>query len=195
MQAKIRRIKPILKDDQRKSSWKLKFFYYSNLKLTLNFSSWEEINDYHTWWKSWKLKMNCRKITIWKTRIWNHLHLKSKEKTSRRNGAQVILESRLWFLCQPNAFKVFLNVSDEVASQRILNDKRTTDQFFSPEEALQVTKKRNQDDQNRYLSLYNIDLWDSSQYNLTIDTSNLTPEEVVEKILIEFSTYLEKNSN
>ena len=86
-------------------------------------------------------------------------------------------------------------MSDEVASQRILNDKRTTDQFFSPEEVLQVTKKRNQDDQNRYLSLYNIDLWDSSQYNLTIDTSNLTPEEVVEKILIEFNTYLEKNSN
>jgi len=110
-------------------------------------------------------------------------------------NAQVILESRLWFLCQPNAFKVFLNVSDEVASQRILNDKRTTDHFFSPEEALQVTKKRNQDDQNRYLSLYNIDLWDSTQYNLTIDTSNLTPEEVVNKILIEFNIYIEKNSN
>lgn len=107
-------------------------------------------------------------------------------------NAQVILESRLWFLCQPNAFKVFLNVSDEVASQRILNDKRTTDHFFSPEEALQVTKKRNQDDQNRYLSLYNIDLWDSTQYNLTIDTSNLTPEEVVNKILIEFNIYIEK---
>ena len=110
-------------------------------------------------------------------------------------NSQVILESRLWFLCQPNAFKVFLNVSDEVASQRILNDKRTTDQFFSPEEALEVTKKRNEDDQNRYLSLYNIDLWDPTQYNLTIDTSSLTPEEVVEKILIEFNIYIEKNSN
>ena len=86
-------------------------------------------------------------------------------------------------------------MSDEVASQRILNDKRTTDHFFSPEEALQVTKKRNQDDQNRYLSLYNIDLWDSAQYNLTIDTSNLAPEEVVEKILIEFNIYIEKSSN
>lgn len=97
MQAKIRRIKPILEDNQRKSSWKLKFFYYSNLKLTLNFSSWKEINDYHTWWKSWKLKMNCRKITIWKTRIWNHLHLKSKEKTSRRNGAQYLrIQSSRW---------------------------------------------------------------------------------------------------
>ena len=86
-------------------------------------------------------------------------------------------------------------MSDEVASQRILNDKRTTDQFFSPEEALEVTKKRNEDDQNRYLSLYNIDLWDPTQYNLTIDTSSLTPEEVVEKILIEFNIYIEKNSN
>ena len=84
-------------------------------------------------------------------------------------------------------------MSDEVASQRILNDKRTTDQFFSPEEALQVTRKRNQDDQNRYLSLYNIDLWDSAQYNLTIDTSKLTPEEIVEKILTEFSKYIKED--
>ena len=223
MQAKIIRIKPILEDNQRKSSWKLKFFYYSNLKLTLNFSSWEEINDYHTWWESLKLKMNCRKLGYEIISIWNlkrklaeemglsisefnllgekpenqhEFDLKYEEYQKNLDlNSQVILESRLWFLCQPNAFKVFLNVSDEVASQRILNDKRTTDHFFSPEEALQVTKKRNQDDQNRYLSLYNIDLWDSSQYNLTIDTSNLTPEEVVEKILIEFSSYLEKNSN
>ena len=108
-------------------------------------------------------------------------------------NSQVILESRLWFLCQPNAFKVFLDVNDEVASQRILNDKRTTDQFFSPEEALQVTRKRNQDDQNRYLSLYNIDLRDSTQYNLTIDTSELTPEEIVGKILTEFSKYIKEN--
>ena len=84
-------------------------------------------------------------------------------------------------------------MSDEVASQRILNDKRTTDQFFSPEEALQVTRKRNQDDQNRYLSLYDIDLWDSTQYNLTIDTSKLTPEEIVEKILTEFNKYIKEN--
>ena len=84
-------------------------------------------------------------------------------------------------------------MSDEVASQRILNDKRTTDQFFSPEEALQVTRKRNQDDQNRYLSLYNIDLWDSTQYNLTIDTSKLTPEEIVGKILTEFSKHIKEN--
>ena len=108
-------------------------------------------------------------------------------------NSQVILESRLWFLCQPNAFKVFLDVNDEVASKRILNDKRTTDQFFSTEEALQVTRKRNQDDQNRYISLYNIDLWDSAQYNLTIDTSKLTPEEIVGKILTEFSKYIKED--
>ena len=32
-------------------------------------------------------------------------------------NSQVILESRLWFLCQPNAFKVFLDVNDEVANK------------------------------------------------------------------------------
>jgi cytidylate kinase len=34
--------------------------------------------------------------------------------------SKVLLESRLGFLCQPHAFKVFLDVSDEVAAQRIL---------------------------------------------------------------------------
>lgn len=106
--------------------------------------------------------------------------------------SKVILESRLGFLCQPHAFKLFLNVSDEIAAQRILWDQRETDTFNSNEEALEITKARNLNDQKRYLSLYNIDLRDLNHYDRCIDTSDLTPEQVVDQILSAFSSFQEK---
>lgn len=103
--------------------------------------------------------------------------------------SKVILESRLWFLCQPHAFKVFLDIEDEVASQRILGDNRTTDTFSNHQHALEITRARNHNDQARYLKLYNIDLRDTSHYDCIIDTSYLTPEEVVNKILEHFEQH------
>lgn len=37
--------------------------------------------------------------------------------------SKVILDSRLGFYCQPDAFKVYLDVSDEEAARRIFGDK------------------------------------------------------------------------
>lgn len=101
--------------------------------------------------------------------------------------SRIILESRLGFLCQPKAFKVFLDVRDEVASERIRKDQRTTDQFSSKDEALSATKKRNADDRARFLSLYEVDLWDDRNYDLKLDTSDLSAEQVCSRIIARFS--------
>lgn len=100
--------------------------------------------------------------------------------------SKIILESRLGFLCQPKAFKVFLDIRDEVASERIRNDHRTTDNFESPKQALEITKKRNTDDRARFLSLYKVDLRDDAHYDLKIDTSDKTPKEVAQLIIENF---------
>ena len=100
--------------------------------------------------------------------------------------SKVILESRLGFLCQPHAFKVFLDIEDKVAAQRILGDNRTTDTFQSSQHALEITRTRNLNDQARYLRLYNIDLRDTSHYDCIINTSHLTPDQVVTEILEQF---------
>ena len=101
--------------------------------------------------------------------------------------SRVLLESRLGFLCQPHAFKVFLDVSDEVAAQRILWDNRTTDSYSDLEATLKATKERNESDRKRYQDLYWIDLLDQSHYDLMIDTWDKTPEEVTAIIIKEFS--------
>lgn len=108
--------------------------------------------------------------------------------------SNIILESRLGFLCQPHAFKVFLDVSDEVASQRILGDNRNTDSFQDAQEALMITRTRNQKDQERYLKLYNIDLRDGANYDYTLDTSDLTPEQVCDHIISAFTNFLAKKT-
>lgn len=98
-------------------------------------------------------------------------------------NSDILLESRLWFLCQPHAFKVFLDISDDVAAERIHNDKRATDSHGSLEATFKATKKRNEDDQKRYLSLYGIDLRDRNHYDLVIDTWDKTPDEVADLII------------
>ena len=107
----------------------------------------------------------------------------------------ILLESRLWFLCQPHAFKVFLDVSDEVASKRILWDNRTTDNYDSFESTLQATKERNESDRNRYIKLYWIDLWDKGNYDFMISTDNKTPAEVCDDIITAFEEYQKSHKN
>ena len=107
-------------------------------------------------------------------------------------NSNILLESRLWFLCQPHAFKVFLDISDEVAAQRILWDKRTTDNYQDLKSTLRATKERNESDRKRYQDLYGIDLLDKGHYNYMVDTWNKTPEEVADLIIENFQKFKEQ---
>ncbi len=99
----------------------------------------------------------------------------------------IILDSRLGFYCQPHAFKVYLDVSDEEAARRIFFDTtRTGDRYDSLDTVLEITRKRNYDDAQRFLSLYHIDITDPRNFDLIIHTDNKTPQEVVDEILDSF---------
>ncbi len=101
----------------------------------------------------------------------------------------IILDSRLWFYAQPKAFKILLDVDEEIAWERIFKAKRETDKNTTKKHAIDEVKERNSNDEARYMKLYNIDLWNPNNYNLVIDTSERTPEEVLQIILEEFKAY------
>lgn len=90
----------------------------------------------------------------------------------------IILDSRLWFYCQPNGFNIFLNVSDTVGAERIFEEKRLHDANESLEHVLQTNQTRNSSQQQAYKKLYNIDLFAMQHYDLVIDTSDKKPDEV-----------------
>lgn len=101
----------------------------------------------------------------------------------------IILDSRLGFYAQPKAFKILLDVDEKIAGERIFKAKRKTDKNTTKKHAINEAKDRNSSDEARYQKLYNINLWDPNNYNLVIDTSERTPEEVLEIILDEFKAY------
>lgn len=102
----------------------------------------------------------------------------------------IILDSRLGFYCQPKAFKVYLDVSDEEAAKRIFGDKeRVGDAYTSLQAVQDATKKRNQDDIDRYKELYNIDLSDTANFDLIVDTDKKTPQHIAEEIIKVFTQF------
>ncbi len=101
----------------------------------------------------------------------------------------IILDSRLGFYTQPKAFKILLDVDEAIAWERIFKDKRETDKNSTKKHAIAEVKERNSNDEQRYKKLYDIDLWNPNNYNLVIDTSERTPEEVLQIILDEFKAY------
>ena len=103
---------------------------------------------------------------------------------------KIILDGRLSFKCQPQAFKVLLQVDPQEAAKRIFYDKRETDHYASVEEVCQKTKERNAWDIARYFTLYNVDICNPDHFNLIIDTTHTAgPQDnfdFIMKKLLEF---------
>lgn len=96
-----------------------------------------------------------------------------------------IIDSRLAWKTVENAFDIRLTVSDEVAGKRVFFDKTRgkEDQYDSLEEAIQDTKLRKEGEVKRYKDSYGLDLTDTENYNLIIDTSNITVDEISDIIV------------
>ncbi len=101
-------------------------------------------------------------------------------------NSNIILDSRLGFFAQPNAFKILLDVSEEIAGERIYKAERDTDKQESLQAAIEEVHNRNKADYERYIKLYNVNLRDQKNYDLVIDTWDKTPEEVANIILEKF---------
>ena len=94
----------------------------------------------------------------------------------------IILESRLSaYMCARNdipALKIYIDASPEVRMSRIgVREGETV------EEACAKTVDRQKSEAKRYKMYYDIDIEDKSVYDLVINTDDLDPDQVVEKIL------------
>jgi radical S-adenosyl methionine domain-containing protein 2 len=90
----------------------------------------------------------------------------------------IIIDYRLGFKFISDAFHVFLGVSDEIAAERIKLAKRTNEQI----DIIDI-KNRNLKMRDRFLNLYNVDFTDVSNFDLVINTDNLTPNQIANKII------------
>ena len=110
---------------------------------------------------------------------------------SLKNSSNLIVDSRLAWFFIPNSFKVFLKTDLMVSVKRISNDKqRRNEKYASDEEAANHIMARKASENKRYMELYGADCSDLSNFDLVVDTSFITPEQVAEIILTEYRAWL-----
>ena len=99
-----------------------------------------------------------------------------------RAHPDIILESRLsaYMLTRHGipAFRILLEASPEIRMARVgVREGETL------EEATAKTIERQNSEAKRYMKYYGIDIQDRSVYDLVLNTDDMTPDEVLEKIL------------
>lgn len=107
-----------------------------------------------------------------------------------RTKDNFIIESRTAFHFIPESLKIFVKVDLKEGAKRIFHDlmkeeRNEEDKASSAEKLTKVLEKRMEADRDRYKKYYGIDYIEESNYDVVVNSTDLTPEEVVDKIMVE----------
>ena len=106
-------------------------------------------------------------------------------------GERIVFDSRLAWHFVPESFKVRLIIRPEIAAERVyLNRQSKEEQYSSAREALDMLSERQNAEAERYRLIYDIDVNDENNYDLIIDTSDLSPEEAAQKIIDNYKKFI-----
>lgn len=114
------------------------------------------------------------------------IHIEMDEKTMEagKTRKNLIMEGLIAFHFIPHSYKIFLDVDGDVGVKRIFEDERKDEpRASSLEETKERLKKRLENVRESFQKYYKIDFLDPSHYNFIIDTTDLTTQEVIDKIL------------
>jgi len=114
-----------------------------------------------------------------------------------RKKNDIVIDSRLGFYWLPESFKVYLDLDMDVASARIFSDIKSNRKRINESSGLANlgevawnVRKRMQDEQKRYKSLYGIDPYDASRFDLVVNTSRHSPQTVALTVFDEYKKWL-----
>jgi len=116
-----------------------------------------------------------------------------------RDSKKVVIDSRTAYHWIPESFKVYLDLSPEIAKQRVLNSiqedklRQQSEQSNTVEKVYKKMEERFASEQKRYWDLYKINNRDLKQFNLVVDTNKNNLEQVVGIIVSEYKKWIEEN--
>ena len=113
-----------------------------------------------------------------------------RQKKLGETDDDFVIDGRLAFHFIPQSFKVYMKVEPHVGAERIYGDtselRMATDRHETLERVVEQTQARRASEVKRYREYYDIDHTDMSHYDIVVDTTTVTPEEVCETILRAF---------
>lgn len=103
----------------------------------------------------------------------------------------LIFDSRTAWHFIPKSFKVFLDIVPQEQARRLVNSGRNDEIVnLSEEEAIASLNERWNLENERYYAIYQFDNRDQSVFDLVVDTSNLTVEQVGDAIMNAYYEYI-----
>ena len=124
------------------------------------------------------------------------IQIENSAKEYAKTHDKFIIDARLGWYAVPESFKVYLKVDIDVAAKRAFEnkdeEKKKTEKFNTVEEQKKDMQKRYKLENERYFELYGVRKDDMSNYDLIIDTTNLTPQETADIIKKEYLEWLKE---
>jgi len=99
-----------------------------------------------------------------------------------KNDEDMAIDSRMAWHFVPESFKLHLLVDIEVAAKRIMDENRGTEKYPTLADAVEKIKARKTSENKRYTEKYNVNPDDLTNYDLVVDTTYATPEEICDLI-------------
>lgn len=106
----------------------------------------------------------------------------------------IVIDAKLGWYAVPESFKVYLKVDMNIAAKRAFADpnRKRSENLPTLEAQKEDMIKRTKNDLLRYYKLYNVKRDDMSNYDFILDTGNLSPEQVLLKIIEAYQNWIKE---
>ena len=110
---------------------------------------------------------------------------------SRDNlGNKCIFDSRMAWHFVEKSFKIYMTAKPSEAAKRVMqNDRGNVEKYESLEDAEDNLIERKKVENERFKEIYNVDCADFKNFNLIVDSSFNTPDEIIKLIMDEFEIW------
>ena len=123
-------------------------------------------------------------MTLGKTEKWVHEEMDKKIMQIGKEKNNFVIDGWIAYHFIPHSFKIFLDVDEFVGATRIFNDYRLDEPHAETvEQEKDRLKHRLIESDLGFKKAYDVNFLDLSNYDYILDTSELTIDQVVQKIL------------
>ena len=112
-----------------------------------------------------------------------------------KKDEKLVFDSRMAWHFAKDTFKIFLTIDPMEAATRVMKNQRGAEEHYdSVEDACQGLIKRSTVERERFIQIYGVDYYDHNNFNLVVDTTNRTPDEIVAIIMENYESYCTNKS-
>ena len=113
-----------------------------------------------------------------------------------RKDENLIFDSRMAWHFAKDTFKIFLTIDPMEAAKRVMKNQRGCEEHYdSVEEACEKLVERSRVERDRFVDIYGVDYYDYNNFDVVVDTTSRSPEEVVAIIMEYYAKYTENKAS